>query len=66
MNIGRSIRVACAQKDMTQLDLATNTGVSEVTISKLVNDRVKCKQQTLEAMAKAFDMQVSYFIALGE
>lgn len=66
MNIGKSIRVACAQNDMNQQDLSDATGVSTVTISKLVTGRTKCKQATLEAMAKVFDLPVSEFIALGE
>lgn len=65
MNIGRSIRVACAKKDIKQKALAELSGISEVTISSLVSGG-KCKQVTLEALVAVFDMPVSEFIALGE
>lgn len=66
MNIGKSIRVACAQNDINQQELSDITNISEVTISKLVNGKSQCKQTTLETLAEAFKMPVSGFIALGE
>ena len=66
MNIGRSIRIACAHCDMNQGDLAATCGISRVTISHLVTGKTQCNQKTLETLAAAFDMKVSEFIALGE
>ena len=66
MNIGKSIRVACAQHDMSRQELSKKTGISTVTISKLSNDKANCKNAYLEKFAEVFQMQVSEFIALGE
>lgn len=66
MNVGRSINVACAQNDMTNKDLAKAASISRTTISLLVKGKIKCRQSTLEALAKAFNLKVSEFIALGE
>ena len=66
MNIRKSIRVACAMRDMTQEQVAKESGVSESSISKLINGKAMCKQVTLEALANTFDMPVSEFVSLGE
>jgi|TARA_R110000851_G_scaffold135594_3_gene271078 transcriptional regulator with XRE-family HTH domain len=66
MDIGKSIRVACAMRDMTQESVSKQSNISESTISKLVNGKSACKQATLELLAKTFDMAASEFIALGE
>lgn len=66
MNIRKSIKVACAKNDMTQKDLSEATGISVVTISHLISGKTQCKQKTLEALAKAFNMPVSEFVFLGE
>lgn len=66
MNIGKSIKIACAMRDLTHYELADKAGVSTVTLSSLVNNKTSCKQKTLESLAKAVDLPVSEFIALGE
>ena len=66
MNISKSIKVACAQKEINQIELARLSGMSEATISNLVGGKTQCKQRTLETFAKVFDMPASEFIALGE
>lgn len=66
MNIGKSIRVACAMNGWTQKDLSTASGISTVTISHLVSGKTGCKQKTLEALTSALGMPVSEFVALGE
>jgi len=66
MNIGKSIRVACAKKEINHKELARLVGISETTISTLVNNKSKCKQKTLEEFASFFEIPVSEFIALGE
>lgn len=66
MNIGKSIKVGCALKDMNQQELSKQTGISTVTISHLVTGKIGCKQTTMQAFADAFDMPVSEFVALGE
>jgi len=66
MNIGKSIKIALVKKGMEQRKLARKIKLSTVTTSKLANIKAPCKQKTLEALAKAFDMPVSEFVALGE
>jgi len=66
MDIGKSIKIACVENDVKQRELAETLGVTPITISKLANNRGGCKKSTLEALANAFDMPVSEFIALGE
>lgn len=66
MNIGRSVRVACALKDITRRDLAKMAGVSEMTVSNIVRGRGPCSSHTIEALAGACGMKVSIFVALGE
>ncbi len=66
MNIGKSILVACAKKEISRKELASNTNISEQTISALVRGKSKCKQSTLEEFSGFFGMPVSEFIALGE
>ncbi len=66
MNIGKSIRVACAKNDINQKELSELTGISAVTISHLISGKTQCKQSTLERLAEAFKIPASEFIALGE
>ena len=66
MNIGKSIKIACVKKEVTQDELSRLTGISKVTISHIINGRAKCRQDTLEKLVLAFDMSASEFIALGE
>lgn len=66
MNIGKSIKVACAKREINQVELAKLSGMSEATISNLVGGKTQCKQKTLEKLAKVFEIPASEFIALGE
>lgn len=66
VNIAKSIKIACAQREINQQELSKMTGVSEVTISGIINKKGNCRHSTLEAFAQAFGMPVSEFIALGE
>jgi len=66
MNVSKSIKVACAKKEINQVILSNLSGMSEATISNLVGGRTQCKQRTLEKFAEVFEMPVSEFVALGE
>jgi len=66
MDIGKSIRIACAMNDIKQKDLARLANVSAVTISHTINKKHACSSKNIELFAKAFGMRVSEFIALGE
>jgi DNA-binding Xre family transcriptional regulator len=65
MNIGKSLKIALLQNDMEQADLANRMGIHQSNISRIAC----CKTittETLERIAKAFDMKVSEFVAIGE
>lgn len=65
MNIGKSIKKAMIDRDMSNKDFAENYGVTESTASsmkKLKNMHMK----SVEKLAKVFGLTVSEFIALGE
>ena len=65
MNIGKSVRVALAQRGLKQKDLAEKLGVSTVTACHLANDK-ECSGSRLRSLADVFDLTVSEFVALGE
>lgn len=65
MNIGKSIKVALAKKDMNQQDLAEKMKVSKPYVSQLAG-REHAGMGTVVLLADVFDMKVSDFIALGE
>ena len=65
MNVGKSIKVALAKKDMSQAALAKKMGLTHTWVSALAN-KPKASTATIEALALQFDMKVSEFLALGE
>jgi transcriptional regulator with XRE-family HTH domain len=65
LNIGRSVKVAMAKRDMKQVDLAREMGCSVAYISKICRD-AESGIGTIQKLANFFGMQVSEFIALGE
>lgn len=65
MNVGKSIKVALAQKCMSQAELAKRMGLTHTWVSALAN-KPKASTATLEALSAQFDMKVSEFLALGE
>jgi DNA-binding Xre family transcriptional regulator len=67
MNIGKSIKIACAQKSMKQIELAESLGLTPITVSRMANNKGEAlRKETLEELANVFEMPVSEFIALGE
>lgn len=65
MNVGKSIKVALAQKCMSQSELAKRMGLTHTWVSALAN-KPKASTATIEALAAQFDMKVSDFVRLGE
>jgi transcriptional regulator with XRE-family HTH domain len=65
MNVGKSIKVALAQKGMSQVELSKRMGLTHTWVSALANKK-KASTATIEALATQFDMKVSEFVALGE
>ena len=65
MNLKKSIRVAMAQQEMTQAELAAKVGVTASNFSLILN-RESIPTSRLEEIAQALDMKVSDLIKLGE
>lgn len=65
MNIGKSIKVALAMRDMKQNQLASKMKVTPRWINGLANTE-QASTSTVDKLAKAFGMKASEFIALGE
>lgn len=65
MNVGKSIKVALAKREMRSGDLAKILGVTPQTVSTM-SSRSTCTGQMLIRLAQSFDMKVSEFVALGE
>lgn len=65
MNIGKSIKVALAQRNMKQNQLADRLGKSARWINLLANSK-GASTETITMLAAAFDMKASEFVALGE
>jgi|TARA_R110002050_G_scaffold106937_4_gene217125 transcriptional regulator with XRE-family HTH domain len=66
MNLGKSIKVACAMTEMSQDELSEETGIDSGTISRYVRGKSACNTRTMITIADALNMSVSEFIALGE
>lgn len=65
MNVGKSLKISLAMKGIKQSDLAAKVGMTTVWISRLANSE-KAGMGSVEMLAKALDMKVSEFLALGE
>lgn len=65
MNLGKSISVARAKHGLQVKELAKRLGMSPTSLSQL-SGQTSCTGATLQKLAKAFDMKVSEFVALGE
>jgi len=65
MNVGKSIKIALAKRDINQTQLAGKLGFTQVWVNRLANSRT-ASMTTVETLAQAFNMRVSEFIALGE
>lgn len=65
MNIGKSIKVALAQRNMKQNQLAEQLGKSARWINLLANSK-NASTETISMLAAAFGMKASEFVALGE
>ena len=66
VDFGRCIRVALAQKDISQKEFAQAVDISEAAIINQKKGRVSPTLPVIMAYADFFGMKVSDFIALGE
>lgn len=65
MNAAKSMKIAMAQREMNQVELAKKAGVTQPSISGLAN-RSNWNGESLVKIAAAFGLKVSEFVALGE
>jgi len=65
MNVGKSVRVAMAKRDMKPADLCKLMGASRQYIGQLMNQE-QSGIGTVSKLAELFGMKVSEFLALGE
>jgi len=66
MNIGKSIKVALANKEMRATNLADQLAISRAHMSAIVNGHKQPTVMMLLSMAQIFGYSVSEFVALGE
>ena len=66
MNLGKSIKLALVYSNMSAIELAKRTGLSDATVSLMANNHRGASVATINKIAAAFDMKVSELIALGE
>ncbi len=65
MHIGKSIKQALLDRNMTQAKLAKKLNTSPSSMSQICS-RSHCSESLLIELCKAFEMKASEFIALGE
>lgn len=65
MDLGKAIRVAMAQRNMNQTELAALIGTKSPNISLMIS-RGSSTTDTVKRLADAFEMKVSDFLKLGE
>lgn len=65
MNVGKSLKMALAKRDMNQIQLAEKMKCTQVWINRLANSE-SASMGTVTHLAEALDMKVSEFIALSE
>lgn len=62
MGIGKNIRAIAAYRGITSLELAEKTGVSRVSISKFLNEKMCPKTLTLKKIADALGVTVDFIL----
>ena len=65
-DIKKALRIALAQRDMAQVDLAKKMGVAQPTVNRWVSGDGDLQMATIEKIAEALDLKPSELMALGE
>lgn len=65
MDIGKSIRIALAEKNITRAVLASKLGCGRPNVTQMCSSG-RVRSETLKRLAEVFEMSVSDFIKLGE
>lgn len=65
MNAAKSMKIAMAQREINQTQLAEKIGITQGALSALAS-RKNWNAESMQKVAKALGMKVSEFVALGE
>lgn len=65
MNVGKSLKMALAKRDMNQTQLAEKMKCTSIWINRLANSQ-SASMGTVMLLAEALDMKASEFLAMGE
>lgn len=65
MNLSKSIKVLCAQREVMQKDLAQSLGITNPYLSKIMSEN-KTSTARLQQFADFFGVPVSEFLKAGE
>lgn len=63
--IKKKLKIAMAEKGLTQAELARRMGVKQQLVSQLISGKNKARETTLKRIADALDMPLSYFLDGG-
>jgi transcriptional regulator with XRE-family HTH domain len=61
-NVGKKIKIAMAERDLTQFELANKLGIKQAAISKLVRGINNLSLGNLEKIAKATGKPLNFFL----
>lgn len=66
MNLGKSLKKALLERNMSQLALAAKLDITPANLNRLANGRTNMNAPMLLRLAQEFEMKASEFVALGE
>ena len=62
----KSMKLAMAHRDMNQKELSIASGVGELTISRIAQEKIMPTMETIEKLAKGTDYTLIEFLALSK
>lgn len=63
MNLLKSVKIFCAKLEMTQKDVSSQLGITNIYLSKMLKDN---NPKYIEPLANTFKVSVSKFVEAGE
>ncbi len=66
MNISKSMKIAMAHKELNQKQLSKESGISQVTISKIAQNNGNPSLEIINKLAQTMEYTLGDFIKLGE
>lgn len=62
MEIGKGIKELMKSKNISLKDLSTKTGISQQSLSRIMNDQMQPKKLAIKLICKALDVPTSYLL----